>query len=202
MNRTKLVALAGCLSAAVANQTQAAIMLQIKHVTTVGSMHTVVVNLFTNTPGGVVSAFQGTLAPGAVAFQVQGNMLQQLAGGAVSTPTTDLNALIDESRDSQFLFQNADVLAVTAPFETANTAGATYTYLVAHRAQSKDVWQLVVNGGAVVNYSFNAAEAIGMSSREQAFSGSFIVFPEPGAAAMGCLGMLALAAYRRRLTAG
>jgi hypothetical protein len=192
-------ALSVAVAFAVASQASAAIIVNVDQVSTVGPNSTAIVRLTTNTPGGVVSALQGTLG-GNVAFQ--GVMNQVLVGGAIPTPTQDFNAAIDEATDTQFLALNAELLAVTPPFETANTAGGVFTYQVAKRAADLPIWQVVAPTGTPITYGFTAAEAVGANSFEFQLSGNFIVgIPEPATAGLGSFALLGLAAFRRRFFA-
>jgi hypothetical protein len=176
----------------------AAIIISVRAVPTPpnpNNLFAIVVSLSTNAPGGVISAFHGTLG-GNVGFQ--GNMNQVLAGGVLPTPTSDLNAVIDEALDTQFLLLSSEILAVTQPFETATTIGGVFTYQVAARAQSKDILRIVSPFGSLITYGFHAAEAVGATSTEYQLSGSIIWFPEPHASTLGGMALVSLAASRRR----
>jgi hypothetical protein len=61
-------------------------------------------------PGGVVAGFAGNL-PGNNGFNAM--LIQQPAPGGLPTPTNDLNAVIDESVDTQFLISQTDILSAS-----------------------------------------------------------------------------------------
>jgi hypothetical protein len=137
-------------------------------------------------PGGLVAGFAGNLS-GKNAFR--GLLSQQLVGGALPTPTTDLNLAIDESIDSQFLIRNADILSTVAPFETVRSLGGAFTLNIAARAAVKPLVQLVTPINANVCYDFSVTEAVGATFNVTHFFGIFLLdgtpcLPEPSAAAL------------------
>lgn len=160
-----------------------------------GDLFKVVVNV--KASEGMVGGFQG-LGAGGAAFT--GALNQVKVGGAVFTPTQDLNAAINPLTDTQFLLTNAQVLAVTAPFETDNSIGGVFTVAAASRSNDFNMIQLVGQKGQVVNYNFMLAEAIGAASPETTFSGSFEfgAVPEPATMAMAGMGLIGLIAASRR----
>lgn len=147
------------------------------------------------TAGGVIAGFDGNFA-GDNGFN--GPMTQILAGGALPTPNQDLNGLIDESGDSQFLVTTAQILSATAPFETANTLGGAFTLQVAARAAVKGLIQIVADANAQVPYDFGVSEVVGATSATTQFAGTLGI-PEPTTVGMAALSLLGLVAARRRV---
>jgi hypothetical protein len=197
MKKIVISALSVALMIAASTQANAALTMLVKQVPGPAPNSTAVLNL--KSDAGVVSAFQGLIAGN---VGLQGTMNQIQAAGIFPTPTQDFNAAIDEVGDTQFLALNADLLATTPPFESANTLGGVFTYQVAARSADKDILQIVAPTGTVITFNFRAAEAIGATSLEQDFSGTFIVgIPEPATAGLGSFALLGLAAFRRRFFA-
>jgi hypothetical protein len=151
-------------------------------------------------PGGVVAGFAGNFAGnnGFNGANPNGPLGQQLAGGALPTPTSGFNALIDESLDSQFLIVDADILSAVAPFESTTTLGGAFTLNVASRAVTKALVQIVAPANAFVPYDFGISEAVGAGSETFNFVG-ILGIPEPTTFGLAGLSLLGLVAARRRV---
>jgi hypothetical protein len=161
-----------------------------------GGLRRYTLSFSATTPGGVVAGFQGNF-PGNNGFS-GGPMNQQLVGGVITTPTTDLNAAIDESMDTQFLVSNADILSAVAPFETPNSLGGAFTLNVAARATTKALVQIVMPFDKFVRLNFGVSEAVGPGSQTTQFNGVLPIPSEPASTTLAGLSLLAALAYRRR----
>jgi hypothetical protein len=150
---------------------------------------------FTNTsPGGIIAGFAGNFN-GNNAFS--GPMTQQLAAGALPTPTADFDGQIDEAIDSHFLVTNSQILSAVAPFESAANLGGAFTLNVSARTQTKALVQIVANVNDRIFYDFGLSEAIGAGSITPNFSGVLGV-PEPSSLALAAVTLPSLSAARRR----
>jgi len=179
---------------AIVGNARAALVLDVE-MTDNGGLTTYILNFASD--AGNVAGFQG-LFSGDNGFE--GNLVQELAGGALPTPTNDFNALIDQTKDSQFLLGNADILAAVAPGESSSSLSGAFTLQNAFRGPSLDLIQIVGVTGEPINYNFQVSEAIGSQSSSTVFQGVLNI-PEPASILMASMGLIGLASLRRRRNA-
>ena len=148
-----------------------------------GGFVTYTLTFTATSPGGVVAGFVGNLA-GNVGFETHSSgqsFSQQFLAGVLPTPTMDLNAAIDESKDTQFLVSNSNIISTVAPFESLTTLGGAFTLNIAARAREKSLIQIVMPYPPcpMIRFDFSVAEAIGAGLETTNFAGLMFVCPEP-----------------------
>jgi hypothetical protein len=148
---------------------------------------------FTSTiPGGLITSFEGNF-PDNVAFKGPLEPMPCPVCGTITTPTMDFNAVIDESKDSQFLVFSSEILSTVAPFETGNTMGGAFILGVPARAQTKPLVQIVAKKDALIEYDFSVSDPENLAR----FQGVLGV-PEPSSLALAAFTLLSFSAARRR----
>jgi hypothetical protein len=198
MNRTLRSLVLAFLSSLAPRPAHAAVVFTSERVI-IGDYAVYTLSFTATEPGGVIAVFGGNF-PGSNAFK--GLLSQQWVAGLTPTPTSDLNAAIDESIDTQFLVSSAEIFSARAPFETSTTLGGAFGLNFAARAAVKPLVQIVVPVNVNVCYDFSVAEAVGATGNITRFQGMFLLdgtpcLPEPGT---GCavISAIVASALRRR----